>query len=161
MVLLKVAGEVDLATRDELREMGSSLLKGGQPPRPLFKDLAVSVSGSGAVPTLILGSPPAGRVWRVTSITVIGNNDHSSIASPLGFVAMYFGDPANPGLAQVKKVKITLPSTDEPGTPYVCMSPYSVFFLGDAALNVGDNCTITATIQEWRASEIMDNSGAP
>lgn len=161
MVLLKVAGEVDLATKDELRDMGQSLLTGNRPPKPLYKDLAQSVAGTGSVPVIVMGGPPTGWVWRVTSVTVIGNNDHGSISSPLGFVAMYFGDAANPNLAQVKKVKLVLPGTDEPGNAYVCQAPQQVFFLGDAALNAGDNCTITMCIEEWRARDLMDNSGAP
>lgn len=159
-MLVKVAGEVDLATRDELATWGHKIMGKGD-PKPLYFDLAVSVQGTGSVPSLVLGGPPTGRAWRITSVTVVGNNDHGSIVSPLGFVAMYFGDPANPSLAQVKKVKITLPSTDEPGTPYLCKSPYQVFFLGDGVLNAGDNCTITCTVEEWRLNDIQDNSGAP
>jgi hypothetical protein len=160
MVLVKVAGEIDLATRDELRNMRNDIL-GKSDPKPLYKDYAASVQGNGTVPTIILGGPPTGRVWRVLSVTVVGNNDHGTIGSPLGFVAMYFGDPANPNLAQVKKVKMTLPSTDEPGLAYVCQAPQQIFFLGDNTLNAPDNCTITMTVEEWRASDLMDNSGAP
>lgn len=160
MVLVKVGAELDLATRDELATWGHKILGKGE-PRPLYKDMAVSVQGTGSIPVLVLGGPPTGRIWKVTSITVIGNNDHGSISSPLGFVAMYFGDAANPNLAQVKKVKLTLPSTDEPGGAYVCQAPQQIFFLGDAALNAPDNCTVTCCIEEWRTNDIMDTSGAP
>lgn len=160
-MLVRVGAELDLATKDELREMGASLLKGARAPKPLYKDYAASVQGNGSIPTIILGGPPTGRVWKILSITVMGNNDHSTITSPLGFLAMYFGDPANPSLAQCKKVKIALPSTDEPGLAYVCQPPQQVFFLGDNTLNSPDNCTVTMTVEEWRADDILDNSGSP
>lgn len=161
MVLLKLGAEVDIASGDELSRWGEKIL-GNQPPRPLYKDLAASIAGAGVVPVVVLGRPPVGRVWKVTSVTVVGNNDHGAIPSPLGFMAMYFGDPANPNLAQVKLVKITLPSTVFiSGKPFLCHASQEIFFIGDNALNVPDSATITATVEEWRAGDVMDNSGSP
>jgi hypothetical protein len=161
VVLLKVGAEVDIASGDELNKWGQKIL-GKSDPLPLYKDLAASVTGTGAVPTVVLGRPPVGRVWKVSAVTLVGNNDHSSISSPLGFVAMYFGDSANPNLAQVKVVKIALPSTVFMSGPFMlCHASQEVFFIGDLALNVPDNLTITAIIEEWRTADIMDNSGAP
>lgn len=161
MVLLKLGAEVDIATGDELSKWGQKIL-GNKDPLPLYKDLAASVSGTGAVPTIVLGRPPVGRIWKVSAVTVVGNNDHSTIPSPMGFVAMYFGDAANPNLAQVKVVKMPLPSTQYMSGPFMlCHASQEVFFIGDAALNTPDNVTITAIIEEWRTSDIMDNSGSP
>lgn len=161
MVMLSVGAEVDLATGDELKELGGKLL-GKREPRPLFKDLAASIAGTGAVPVIVLGRPPVGRVWKITSVTVVGNDDHGSIPSLLGFVAMYFGDAANPNLAQVKIVKIALPSTVYvAGKPFLCHATQEVFFIGDKTLSAPDNVTITASIEEWRSGDVMDNSGSP
>lgn len=161
MALLKLGAEVDIATGDELNRWGKKILDKSD-PKPLYLDLANSVAGTGAVPTVQLGRPPVGRIWRVSAVTVVGNDDHSTFLSPLGYVAMYFGDSANPNLAQVKVVKIPVPSTIFMSGPFmVCHSSQQVFFLGNAALNSPDNLTVTAVVEEWRAGDIMDNSGAP
>jgi hypothetical protein len=161
MALVKLGAEVDIATGDELSRWGEKILN-NRPPLPLYKDLAASISGSGAIPTVTIGAPPAGRIWKVTSVTVVGNNDNAPIASPLGFMAMYFGDAANPNLAQVKVVKIALPSTVYmAGKPFVCHASQEVFFVGDKPLNAPDNVTVTVTIEEWRSADVMDNSGGP
>jgi hypothetical protein len=161
VVLLKVGAEVDIASGDELNKWGQKIL-GNKDPLPLYKDLAVSVSGTGAIPTAVLGRPPVGRVWKVSAVTLVGNNDHGSIPSNLGFVAMYFGDAANPNLGQVKYVKIALPSTVFMAGPFMlCHSSQEVFFVGDNTLATPDSITITACIEEWRTADIMDNSGSP
>jgi hypothetical protein len=65
--------------------------------RPLLKSdsftsgaAGVALGASGGA-FLDLGSPAAGRIWRVTGVTVLGTDDHSTAANVT--VSIYVGDP--------------------------------------------------------------------
>lgn len=164
LMQLAVGAEVDIASGSELAgqtDKLSKLIRQG-PARPLYLPLSASASGTGGLVTLNVGSPPVGRLWNVVAVTFIGNNDHSAVGSPVGFCAMYFGDAANPGLAQAQHVKIALPSTVYPSTGALwCPAGQQVFFVTDAAVNSPDNVTVNVTVAEYRTREVEQDSGRP
>lgn len=161
---LALGAELDIASGDELRHSTKRLAKLMQdgPARPNYLPMAASAIGGGGLATVVWGAPPAGRVWNVVAVTLVGNDDHSTIGSPAGFVAMYFGDPFNPSLANAQHVKITLPSTVYPSTGALwCPAGQQVFFVTDKALNSPDQISVSGMVAEYRTSGLMMESGAP
>jgi hypothetical protein len=161
---LTAGAELDIASGAELAGHTDKLAKllGKRDPRPLYLDFAASAIGSGAVVTLSIGSPPVGRTWNILAVTFVGNNDHGSIGSPAGFAAMYFGDPFNPSLGNLKHVKITLPSTVYPSSDALwCPAGQQVFFQTDLAVNSPDQVLVTVSLAEYRVRELEQDSGRP
>src|SRR6476646_11446220 len=77
LMTLGLGAEVDIATGDELSAMGDDLTKkilGSAPALPIVFTRPVSVAGRGGIATLIVGSPPVGRLWEVSAVTVMGNS---------------------------------------------------------------------------------------
>lgn len=162
LMQLSAGAELDIASGAELAGHTDQLAKliGRGAARPLYLDFASSAVGSGGVVTLPIGSPPVGRVWNVLAVTFLGNNDHGSISSPAGFAAMYFGDPFNPSLANVKHAKIVLPSTVYPSSGALwCPAGQQVFFMTDLVVNAPDQVLVTVTVAEYRVRELAQDSG--
>lgn len=164
LIQLAAGAELDIATGAELRDQAkrlASLIDRG-PARPNYLPMAATVIGTGGIATIVWGAPPAGRVWNVVSVTLVGPNDHGTITSPAGFVAMYFGDPFNPSLANVQHVKIALPSTVYPASDALwCPAGQQVFFQSDLALNAPETMTVTGMVAEYRTRDTQMTSGAP
>lgn len=161
---LAIGAELDIASGAELAGKTDALAKLIErgPARPLYLPLSASATGTGGIVTLNVGAPPVGRMWNVLAVTFIGNNDHGSVSSPVGFCAMYFGDAANPSLAQAQHVKIPLPSTVYPASEALwCPAGQQVFFVTDAAVNAPDNVTVNVVVAEYRARETVATSGRP
>lgn len=59
-------------------------------------DILTLSSGQTQVTTFNPGGPALGRVWSITRLTLLGGDDHSSVANLTA--ALYIGDPANPHL---------------------------------------------------------------
>lgn len=165
MALMRLAGglELDLASGAELQDGLSGLesrLMGAQTPRPLFYTFPGQASGTGGLATISIGAPPAGRIWNILSVTIVGNDDHSTIASPAGFMAMYFGDPFNPSLGALAAVKLPLPGTTFFSAQALwCPSGQQVFLVSDKALNAPDQMVAVVSLAEWRSGDIEQLSG--
>lgn len=164
VVKLAVGAELDIASGAELSDglsgLGDRLLGSGKRPRPLFYSFPSSVAGAGGRTTIPVGAPPAGKLWNVLSATVVGNDDHGTIPSPAGFLAMYFGDPYNPTLAALQAVKLALPSTTFfTANALWCPSGNQVFFMTDLALNVPDSVTVVISVAEWSSGALEQLDG--
>lgn len=59
-------------------------------------DVLTLSSGQTQVTEFNPGRPALGRVWSITRLTLLGADDHSSVANLSA--ALYIGDPANPHL---------------------------------------------------------------
>ena len=165
LMTLGLGAEVDIATGDELSAMGDDLTKkilGSAPALPIVFTRPVSVAGSGGIATLIVGSPPVGRLWEVSAVTVMGNSPFGAIPSPAGFLALYAGNAAAPGVASVLMTHLPIPSTTFPSADCIyCHSNQELFLTTDAALNVPDNITVIVGLKEWREADILARSGRP
>lgn len=168
MALVKLAGgvELDLATGDELRNGVTkpldSLLNRTD-PKPLFLQRPGSVTGTGSgTSTVVVGSPPAGRIWNVRTLTVVCNDDHSLPSGAARNVSLYFGDPFNPTLASLQLVKVPIPSTNFASADALwCPAGLQLFCVTDAALATTDELIVIVNVSEWRVSDIMDGTGRP
>lgn len=165
LMTLGLGAEVDLATGDELKDLGDDLTQkilGSQPALPIVFTRPVSVAGSGAVVTMVVGSPPVGRIWEIGAVTIMGNSPFGSIPSPAGFFALFAGNSDRPGVASVLMTHLGLPSTTFPSAECVyCHSNQELFLQSDAAVNVPDNITAIVSIKEWREADVVARSGRP
>lgn len=179
MALAKMAigAELDLASGKELQEglddLKGSLLRPREEARPLYLPVVGTASGQGHILYIEIGSPPAGRLWCITSLTVVGNNDVDVLGpnSPASYVALYagvmpprqgLGDFGNPGLNQLKAVRLPIPSTTMFPDKAVWCHPNQEFFARTSdVVNAPDSVTVIAQVQEWREADISQHSGRP
>lgn len=165
LMTLGLGAEVDIATGDELSAMGDDLTKkilGSSPALPIVFTRPASAPGVGGQITLLIGSPPTGRIWEVSSITVMGNSPFGGIVSPAGFFALYAGNSAAPSIASVLATHLPLPSTTFPSSETLyCHSSQELFLLTDLAVNAPDSVSAIVGIKEWREADILARSGRP
>lgn len=93
--------EIELASTDEIRAISDNAVSRIRAPHP--KPRLKSNPASGVMPAtgpliLDLGSPPAGSVWSIISVVVVGSDDRTAV--PAGIAALYLGgEPSlNPSL---------------------------------------------------------------
>lgn len=165
LMTLGLGAEVDIATGDELAAMGDSITKkilDSGPALPIVFTRPASQAGTGSVVTLLIGSPPVGRIWEVSSVTVMGNSPFGSIPSPAGFFAIYAGNSAAPSIASVLATHMGIPSTTYPSAETLyCHSNQELFLVTDAAVNVPDSVSAIVGIKEWREADVLARSGRP
>jgi hypothetical protein len=132
---IALGGVFDVASGDELSKMGDSLrdhVSGTMAkPRRIMRPLSGAVQFAGitspANVVLSLGTPAAGRIWVCTRMTVIGNDDSSTIANLNA--AVYIGDPANAGLSQCVRPGAAIPFIDIANEHAYVIHDREAFFL--------------------------------
>jgi hypothetical protein len=155
VVKLAVGAELDLATGAELSD-GLNGIKGMLDKgyaRPLFLPFTAQRLGAGVLP---VGRPPAGRIWNILSLTLVGNDDFTTLAGTTG--ALYIdADPGSLSLAQCRIPNQSIPS-------FQTFSDETVWAhsMGDVCINVRgallatDQVIATITVAEWRESDVVD-----
>lgn len=101
-----LGGEIDVCTTDEMHSgmkgLGKEIVGGLAHQKPIMRPLSQSVNIGNMnqfdARILTVGSPAAGRIWKVTRITVLGNGDTSVLTNVSG--ALYIGDDQNAALMQ-------------------------------------------------------------
>jgi hypothetical protein len=172
---LALGAEVDIATGDELRDGVADLkhtMLSEREAKPIYLTRVQSEPGTGHILYVIGGGPPVGRIWYLTSITVVGNNDVDVLppTSPASYVALYAGFPpprqglgdfGSPGLGQLKAVRLPIPSTTAFNAGSVwCQSNQSLFVRTSDVVNAPDSVTVIMEIQEFREKDVSQRSGA-
>lgn len=101
-----LGAEIDAVTSDEMSngldvlrgDMRKAFAKPRKIMRPLSQATSVLPGTGGETVTLVIGRPAAGRIWVVTRVTVLGDDDNTTAANLVA--AVYVGDDSNPGLTQ-------------------------------------------------------------
>lgn len=101
LMRIQLGAEADIATSGELKDGLDGLASKLTPkrdPRPIRKPLANFQTMpanliKGQTFTLDLGTPGAGRIWKLTRVTVVGLDDNTAIANCVA--AVYIGDISN------------------------------------------------------------------
>ena len=161
MALVKIAAgaELDLASGDELAGAKGDILSslaGKSPPVPLYLQFVSSGVGAGAVAQLNLGSPPAGRVWNILSITVVGGDDHTAFLTATQF-AVYIGPVSLSNLANVKNPAPG--TTNLPTNAVWCHANENVYIQTDRSLAVTEAITAILYVAEWRVGDVTQIRG--
>lgn len=107
---------VDIASGAELdnhmKSLRADLAASGKPKRimrPISKAKTLSALSTGQSDVVVIGRPSTGRVWVVTRITVLANDDNTTLAN--GAAALYVGDPENVSLGQCVRAGTAVPFT--------------------------------------------------
>ena len=115
---IALGGTISACTTDEMHsalgDLKNDLLKSSAKPRRIMRPLSQSATtgipaNTGDTLILPLGRPSAGRVWVVTRLVVLGEDDNSTHTNMVA--AVYIGDPANVGLSQCVRHGTSIPFT--------------------------------------------------
>lgn len=119
MAKLRIAlgAEADVCTTDEmhdgLKNLRNQILSGKSTEKPIVRPLSQSLTIGNMnqfdAKILSIGSPNAGRIWKVTRIVVLGNGDTSTLTNVFG--ALYIGDDQNAALTQCVQHGTQIPFT--------------------------------------------------
>lgn len=158
---LALGGTVDVATTEEMNDAITGLQ--GHIDNKLAKLKSDrwtwrTIQGSGASAFSSGGSiqipltpdrPATGKVWSLRRITVLGNDDHSTVTSLTA--ALYSGDMYNVNLAQCIIPGQTMPYFQTFGNNSVpILSTDSLFVNIEATASVTyQQFVISASVQEW------------
>lgn len=153
---------VDIASGDELKSGLSGIraemaAANTHKPKRILRPITKSITGlllaSGGVYALSIGRPDTGRVWVLTRINVMGDDDTTLKANLTG--ALYIGDPANVGLGQCVRFGQAIPwTTTENEHAYVVHDREDAFVYLTASGAVTGQVVVTATAWEYRDVDI-------
>lgn len=157
-VQLDFGASVDIASSDEVRQMGDSVVSRlrRRGKRVLRRIIPSSTVMPAAGPALLdFGQVPAGSIWAVVHCLVTGADDHTAVAN--AFAALYFG-----GIAPAGLLSSNLPALGnllEPGIAVPAVWRYSKEIItghdGDGLFSLvygagaGTNLAGVARVYEW------------
>lgn len=78
-------------------------------PKPNYLRIPRGIAGVTGSNIVNFGKPPANKIWNVLALAGYGEDDHTLIAD--SNIALYAGDPDNPGLPGLMYTGFTLPGT--------------------------------------------------
>jgi hypothetical protein len=149
---------VDIASGDELNSGFKGLrdemrAANAHKPKRILRPITKSVTGlalaTGQSVALTIGRPDTGRVWVLTRINVMGDDDTTVKTNLTG--ALYIGDPANVGIGQCVRFGQTIPwTTTENEHAYVVHDREDAFVYLTATGAVTGQVVVTATAWEYR-----------
>lgn len=156
-----LGGEIDVCTSDEMKDgldaFGRDLKGSMAKPKRILRPLTRSVTGlalsAGGTAVVVLGRPDSGRVWVITNINVMGDDDTSPKTGLTG--ALYIGDPANVGIGQCVQFGQAIPwSGQQNEHAYVVHDREDAFIYLTASGAVTGQVVVTATAWEYRDVDI-------
>jgi hypothetical protein len=158
---IALGAELDIASGDELKSGLAAVradMKGlsNNKPKRIMRPLSQAISGlamnSGDVVQLVIGRPSAGRVWVLTRITVLGDDDHSVKANALA--AVYIGDDSNVGLTQCVRYGTAIPFTTTENEHGYVVHDRETLFLNITATAGGIVGMVSANVLVWEYRDI-------
>lgn len=130
-----------------------------EPPQPLQLAFSGSNSVLEGAGVIRIGRPPSGRIWNITSVTVTGADDHTTVANVS--VGLYVdSDGANLGLGQARLVALAVPSHQ-----FISKGTLWAHSMGDVCANVQgtgastQQVNVTIGVAEWRECDVTANTG--
>lgn len=151
-----LAGSLDFIT-GKVGDIDSALKK--KPLLPFFDSRpSQGTLDNNSSAVIICGTPNTGRIWNVTGITLVGADDHTTLANAKA--ALYFGDPQNVGLAQCKVPALTVPSFQTFSERVLwCHSTENVFIAISGTATAGSSVLATVHYADWPEDAVAGNSG--
>ena|SRR5690348_621798 len=124
-------------------------------PKPRF----LSVPGSGVGNVLIpVGRPPAGKLWNILTITIVGNDDHTTATGAVSIYVDSDNDSNSLGLAACRVPALAIPSFTS-----ISRGTLWAHNTGNVVANVTgasgtQNVLVTTTVAEWNVTDISTRS---
>lgn len=127
--------------------------------KPLYLRRTFSAIGDGTHNVILdVGSPPNGRMWKVTGVTLYGSDDHTVVAAVLG--GLYTGNPGNLSISQLVIPALAFPSyTNISDKTFWVHSNENLCVQTSAPGVAGQQYGCNFFVQEWRDHEISQKSG--
>lgn len=153
---------VDIASGAEVNE-GFKALRGdlgamGKPKRimrPISRAVTLGALASGDTTVLNIGRPSTGRVWVVTRVVVLANDDHTALTNATA--ALYVGDPENVSLGQCVRSGTAIPfTTTENEHAYVVhdREDFIVQISASGVVTAGTNIVVNILAWDYRDYDI-------
>lgn len=157
-----LGGTLSVCTTDEMHsalgDLKSSIVESNAKPKRIMRPLNGSAAGgdftTGDTLMINLGRPSSGRIWVVTRVVVLGEDDNTTHTNMMA--ALYVGDSANVSLGQCVKSGLSIPwTTTENEHAYVVRDREDLFvnFTAIGATTVS-NMAVNALAWEYRASDL-------
>lgn len=128
-------------------------------PKPLYgRRVDSRISDGTHLVTLDLGSPPTGRLWCVTFITLYGTDDHTVVAAVSG--AVYTGDANSLSLIGLVIPSLAFPSGTQISDDVLWVHANENLCVQTSAPGAaGQQFGVNAIVQEWRDHEKSQKTG--
>jgi hypothetical protein len=162
-VQLNLGASLDIASGQEIENRFDSLEEKMFGRRShgviyLTKVAAGNVPASNAEFYLDLGFPPVGRIWNLTGLTVVGNDDSTALANAK--VAIYFGDSQQPALSSVKIPGLVVPSFQSFSDKVLwCHSSENIVAGVSGTAAAGSQVLVLAHIVEYVEADVVAHTG--
>lgn len=155
---ITLGGTISVCTTDEMHSAIGDLenrLRSGRKPEPIYRPLSqyISIGNMNQFDARILelGSPPSGRLWYCTRLTVLGNGDTAALTGVSA--AMYVGDPANAALSQCVQHGTAIPFTTIENERAFPIHSRESLFINIVATGSATGVTVTANAVVWEYPE--------
>lgn len=159
---IALGGTISACTTEEMHsalgELKTSLATQNAKPKRIMRPLSKSVAGgaftTGNTVVLPVGRPSSGRIWVVTRLVCLGEDDNTTHTNMVG--AVYVGDESNVGLAQCVRHGVSIPwTTTENEHAFVVHDRETLFvqFTAIGATTVS-NFTVNALAWDYRDVDI-------
>lgn len=157
---MALGADFEAVTESEMKSafgaFGGDLRKAlSKPPRilrPLTRAVSVPALTSGATVPLVVGRPDSGRTWVVTRVTVLGADDHTTVANLTA--ALYIGDPANISLGQCVMPGQAIPFISTQNEHAFTVHDREDLFLNLSASGAVTATNVVATIQAYEYRDV-------
>lgn len=149
---LDATASIGVAIGSKLDDIHKALNK--EEPRPLFIPRSGSNAASGGGPgVIVIGRPPAGRLWNILTVTLTGVDDHTVLANAVG-VLYVDADPQNLSLSTARITGMVVPDWRS-----ITKGTIWAHSTGEVCLNVTGNAggslvNATVSVAEWKESEV-------
>lgn len=152
---IALGAEFDIASGQELSEGMADLKRSWRDamrqPKPIYRPLAQSVAIGNMnqfdARILSLGTPNAGRIWRVPRITVLGNGDTSVLTGVSA--AIYIGDDQNAALTQCVQNGQQIPFTTIENEHAFVVHSRDILFVNIFATAAAVGVSVTVNALAW------------
>lgn len=161
---IALGGTISAATTDEMHsalgDVKRDILNGiaGSKAKPVMRPLTQSGTGqaytTGQSTILNMGRPSAGRLWVVTRVVVLGEDDVTTHTNLLA--ALYIGDVQTAALGQCVRSGTSIPYTTTENERAYVVGSREDFFVKYTAIGATTvpNLTVNALAWEYRESDI-------
>lgn len=161
-VRIALGGEFDIASGEEMakgfNDVKRSWRDAMRRPKPIHRPLVKSTDASMVVPTalgqslvLTIGRPQSGRIWNITRVMVIGDDDTTAAMNIAA--ALYIGDSANVGLGQCVRHGQAVPWTTTENEKAYIVHDREDLFLRIVATGAATAKSFTATVTAWEYAD--------
>lgn len=146
-VSLEASFDIGVAIGDKLDSIDKALSR--EHPRPIFLPFVKGRTGPGVVS---MGRPPTGRIWNILSLTLLGSDDHTTVAGTVGFYVDTDPD-------QLSVIGCVIPNLAIPSVTFISSKTLWAHSTGEVVANflgmpATQEVVARISVAEWREKDM-------